>query len=246
MGRIVHSRFARCAPDAQGAPSSSGYLSLDDIVLKEVAFKRDGGSDYQNSLFVRSDLSEVTFRNVDLSGSSFSEGFLDSVIFNECVLLDSSFQKCWIYECDFTGCELAGADFRNLVEDPTIYVLLNNQRTALSGTEALGYLSFYGALVDSIDDYYVLRHHPNFDIIFKICEKLVEQRNRQELGLVQKGAARKDPPLAQEFLALLIKKSWAEYDRTMVAITAEGRGVIRDFIEHQQLPTEFAEFLRSK
>ena len=103
-----------------------------------------------------------------------------------------------------TGAVLSGADLTGL--DDEIWVLVEDELRLyrrLGGKEAVGYLRFQGAATDPVDLHYVLRHHPKFGVIRKVCDKLREQSWRQRRGLTQRGAARQDPKLARNFLAFL-------------------------------------------
>ncbi|WP_298958949.1 NACHT domain-containing protein [uncultured Methylobacterium sp.] len=219
-------------------------LKFDHVTLRGIYFERVLFA--KNADFSSSDLSEIRFHGVDLGGSDFSSAYLDACAFKACNLAACSFKGALIYECEFFESSVSGSDFRNLAERPSIFVGSVENNRYLTGDVALGWLGYNGGFVDEIDDYYVYMHHPKFEIILKICEKLCEQRNRQVRGLTQRGEAQKDPPLARDFVQLLRRLKWVDDNREMISINSEGRKFLPEFISENKMPSQVKEFLETR
>jgi hypothetical protein len=190
-------------------------------------------------------LSNATFAgamlwDVDLSYSicestDFSRACLDGVSFVDADLTSAVFQQCILFEIDVSRAELTDADFQNV--DSDIRILVDG--LVMDGFAALGYLAFHGAKVDQIPSIWKWVHSPKFDILDKIARKLLEQGQRQILGLTQKGAAREDPEFARRLLEVFLKEKWVESvrgrkDRAMC--TELGRQVLSGVIKREALP----------
>ena len=103
--------------------------------------------------------------------------------------------------------------------------------------------------MDPVDLHYVLRHHPKFGVIRKVCDKLREQSWRQRRGLTQRGAARQDPKLARNFLAFLESRGLVESQKhrpDLVQCTVEGWEICGRFCDKLEVPSEFDEFLTTE
>ncbi|TDX64313.1 restriction endonuclease [Methylosinus sp. sav-2] len=224
-----------------------GDLLLDSIRVQEISFNINNLSSNKISINMRnSEASRLSFGALDLSNSAFENSLLDSILFYDCNLTSSSFDGALIYECDFSNCVFDGASFKALAEKPCIYVSINGSRVYLEGDSAAGYLKYQGAIVDEIDDYFVYGHHPKFDIVAKILEKLAEQPLREIRGLTQRGVARDDPPFAREFVDFMIRKGMVEVIRAeAVRTTPIGRELVSEFV-HERLPEPFSEFLEQR
>lgn len=207
-------------------------LSLRRLVLSEVSVPLS----MVTADFRDCELSEVDFSGAALSGVDFTGGALDSCVFIDADVAGASFKRAIIIDCNLTGAQVKGADFREIsLSDISIVEEgggLDGRVSFLSGQAALGYLRFCGAMTDDVPFYWIVRNHPKFPIIAKICSKLTEQRNRQRRGLVQRGVANADPVLADELISAFENLGWVAESgaRGLVGITELGRDELGPFV----------------
>jgi hypothetical protein len=153
-----------------------------------------------------------------------------------------------LLEVDVSDADVRGSCFQKLVEPLVILVddpKAPASKLRLEGNEAVGYLRFAGAQTDAVPPHFVYRHHSRFSIVEKICRKISEQGKRQELGLVQKGAAHLDPDFARAFLQHLVAKGLAEhFSHGLIGATSKGRSVLTRLLELKELAPELEEFCR--
>ena len=222
-------------------------VPFDGIKIAEVDFETGISRESPIAINGRdSEFSEVSFRGLDLCDSDFSGAILDSVLFQGAKLKRVRFVNALLFECDLTDAEVAGGDFTGLDTDSSLIVLnrgLPLQR--MSGPSAIGYLAYHGAVTDPIGDFYRWQHHPKFSIVFKICERIMGQRNSQLRGLTQRGEAHQDPPFARAFVQHLKQQELITIHHQLVSATPEGRQVIPDLVEHERMPRAIAEFFES-
>lgn len=224
-----------------------GSVRFDSVRLRDVELSELNIS--EGNIVIngcKGDFSEIVFRKLDLSGSDFREALLDTVSFIDCDLRNVKFDRALIYECVFYSNDLSGSSFIELAEKPVIFVRDGDSRICLRENYAIGYLKFYGAKVDSVDDYYVYCNHPKYSIVYKICERLSEQKWRQIRGLTQRGEAHKDTRFARDFVDLLIKHQVIEEARRgIVGATAPGKQLLMEFVQGGDMPSFIVEYMIS-
>jgi hypothetical protein len=143
-------------------------------------------------------------------------------------------------DVDLSGADLHGADF-SAVAEGDISVKVDGR--TFDGRLALGYLRHRGATTDGISEYFVVVHHPAFEVAEKICRKVTEQAKRQRRGLEQRGVANRNPDAARRFVRHLISKKLVEVDsHDLVSPTEVGRNVFTRFCDEQILDPELASF----
>lgn len=196
--------------------------------------------------FLDCSLQEVSFVGASMVESVFRGSLLQDVNFDGCLLNHADFEKAMIIDTSFDLSDVSNASFVGVDSDISIMVTVDGCRSRLCGKRALGYLAFRGAVTDPIDPYEVYFHHPRFSIVEKISKKLLEGKNRQRRGLVQRGVANADPSFASDFLNHLIASGYVDEPagRTdLVQVSGSGRAVLGEFVTGHHLPVEIQDFL---
>ena len=223
-------------------------LDISRIRLKRIVFQKDKGDtdlDLNGINFSYSELTDLSFCSCDLKGANFKYSYLINVLFKDCSLAGANFRDCPMLEIHFTGSELTNADFRGV---DTEYLVVegegpNGEIQYMESMEALGFLKFHGAITDKVAPYFIYCHHSRFYIVEKICRKLTEGKKRQRRGLVQRGAAQRDPKFAERFLDHLQSSGLVEEDsRGLVYATTRGRNFFTRFCNKKDMCEIIADF----
>jgi uncharacterized protein YjbI with pentapeptide repeats len=238
------SLHAQSADIVRTAMSSVAGTSLDmgRVALDGLDFTSLGQSSLPNASFQDSSCTRVSFAGVNLRGSSFIGAVLDEVDFTAANLTDATFDRAVLLDVNFTDATVKGADFRNV--DDTFEVRSGVDRFA--GPAAAGLLRANGALTRDVDPIHVLRHHPKFDVAFKVARILLDGSKHQVRGLTQRGSARSDPRFAARFLTLLINSGMISVDeRQLVQVTDAGRRQLGPIVELRHATPEFEALWRT-
>ncbi len=190
-----------------------------------------------NAISFRSgSLSDVRLSGADLTNSDFGAAVLDNVDFSGATLTDASFSAATLFDVNFSGSILNGADFRGVDETAVCIIAHGPSSTTpvrYEGKHAIGYLKSQNAITDSVPDFYVLFHHPRFEIVLKIIENLAKQTLHQRRGLEQRGAAHADVPFARSFVDYLLNKGMVSIPKArkdMLETTEIGRDTFQKFL----------------
>lgn len=231
----------------RGSPALD-FVSLDNLVLSSI----EQPADLTGTKFDNSELTNVRLSGAKLARSRFTECFLDGVDFSDSDLTDATFVNSALVDVIFSRATLSGTDFRGIHSDSSI--LVETSETGLfpqrlEGEAALGLLKYSGAETDPVDSYSVLRNHPNFPIVFKVCVKFNEHSPRQRLGIEQKGAAVRDVPFAKRFVNYLESCGLVQIQGgrpDLLYVTPAGRTVCSQVATVAGLPIEVETFLLSE
>jgi hypothetical protein len=221
---------------------------FDSCHLQAVDFSRaaPGARDKLSRSFSESTLIECSFRGLDLRGSNFTGAWLESVDFTDCDLRGVSFARAGVDDVDFSGANLEKTDFATA--ESGLALRLGEER--LSGERAVGALYALGASTREVAAIYRVMAHTSYPVAHKIARKILEGGPSQVLGLTQRGVANKSQAEATRFVALLIALGYVREDRAgserTVERTADGRRVLRGFVEGTDLPAELASFFTGK
>lgn len=207
--------------------------------------------------FAESWFSEVGFEGASLVGADFSLSTLEFVSFAEADLGRARFINSLLIEVDFSGAVLDGCDFSGVrASDISILVeggdLGERGLSALSGVNALGYLSFCGALVDAreaVTDVAFCQFYSRYPIVEKVFEKLNDQTLRQRRGLEQRGSARADTPFARDLVELLLGLDWVRVPKgrqDILETTELGRNGLSRWKQAGWLPPGVVDLLKSR
>lgn len=220
-------------------------IVLSGLSLKEIDLSLDFSGQAITINARDSAFTECNLSAIDLTGSRFAYSIFDTVSFKETGLTNADFNSCFIFECDFTGASVDGANFENLDTDSSIIIEGDNGTvTQLSGNSLLGYLSFHGAVTNTVEQSFRYMFHPKFPIVKKIVEKISEQKLSQFRGLTQRGGARADPPFARGLVERLASEGWVTIDKNdLVAVTASGRSVISRMVTENFIPERVIDFI---
>jgi uncharacterized protein YjbI with pentapeptide repeats len=226
-------------------------IALNGVTLSRVDLSSETrAANLSRASFAQSTLTQVGLAAANLEGADFSEAVLEEVSLVGAQLGGAVFSKTFLVDVNISGADLNGADFSGVLP-AEISVIVEAEdaplfRKRFEGADALGYLRFNGAATPSVADIAVYRHHPRFQIVEKILERLSEQSVRQRLGLEQRGESRNDPPFARSFVAYLEGRGVvvAARGRKLVQVTERGREVL-SLYKAGQLPREVAEFFNS-
>lgn len=200
--------------------------------------------------FASGTFSGVSFEYADLRGASFSDALLDSVDFKNADLRGAVFDRALLIEVPFTGASLLGASFSGVDSGLSIVVeaeAASQPHQKLEGEEALGYLSYHGAVTDSISTIKILRNAPEFAVAEKISTKLLERSPRQRRGLEQRGIASQNPKFAREFVELLIGEGFVIVPSgrsEVLEVTASGRSVLGALVAGRELDKSIEALIR--
>jgi len=244
--RIGESGFLTSLRFITGTPAGA-TIDLSRIVLKDLDLSANIlGSENVTLLAESSTLVDVNFKALRLQDSDMSNATLDHVLLSGCDLRRAKFRSSLIFECDLTDALVQDADFIGLDIDSNFAVQSQlGEVQIITGKVAIGYLRFHGAKTDDTDSYFELMHHPKFQIVFKICQNISEQRNSQLRGLTQRGAAQIDPPFARDFVELLKNSGLISISaKDLVSATPEGRKQLPALVDHETMPLAIEEFLR--
>lgn len=227
--------------------ATSGEFRLNGTTLRDMRLAvGDGGSDLPGLDCHDCEISRVAFTNSNLSGADFRECQCEEVSFDGCDLSKSLFAGALLVDVSMREATLDSADFRGIDNDSRVVVQLPSGVTApLSGQELVGFLRYRGALTDPVGSFLVLRWHPRFSVVEKICRKLAEQGKRQRRGLEQRGAARADTEYASAFVEHLLHQGLVEAERggEIVRPTELGRKAFGAFVEQRDVAGPIAAFL---
>lgn len=243
--------------------------SLSELPLSRLRFSP---AHLPNSNFSQTFLAEMIFSDCNLQGSSFAGAGLTYVFFRNTNLRDADFSGAELEDVDFSGAHLHNANFQGVARFTRLWVRgrdmyqpqLEDQAPEpgdeqdddydderldapyFSDELARGYLAHAGARTDPVAAIHYCRHHRRYPIARKIARKLIEQPLRSITGLTGRGAARRDPVAAREFVELLVNSGLAnEYPiRDQVEITTDGRTVLTAFVRGERLSQELYDFFR--
>ncbi len=187
--------------------------------------------------------------DADLRNADFSRATLDAVSLSGANLEGASFAHALCFGVDLTGALLKEANFKGLDATSSIIVARDEAsedglKTELEGNEALGFLSYAGAITDAVPRYFILRNQPDFPIVEKICRKCSEGL-RQRRGLEQRGAARANPDFARKFVHYAESRSLLETPKgrpDLIEATPLGREVFKKFVELKEVGPEIGDF----
>lgn len=230
-----------------------GTTDLERIEIDRISFSNQNTrARLDHASFRGSTLLSVELSNCELVGANFTETFLDAVTFSESNLDGATFTGACLIDVDFSGTSVNGSDFANIIAEEVVILIdaadVPRGKLRLEGLNALGYLNYCGAKTDSLPDFYIIKHHPRFDIVEKIVEKLRESSLRQRRGLEQRGAARQDITFARDFVRFLEMKGLVRTPKNrkdLVEVTENGREVFGLFFEKKNVPKEISEYLRA-
>lgn len=229
----------------QGAPA------LDHVTLKHAVLSSlESPSELSGCPFSGSEFADVSLVAAQLADCDFTDCILESVDLSESRLSGSRFDGSILIDVDFRGAQVQGAVFTGISEDSSIVIeSADGELRRLHGESARGYLKFQGAVVDPVNSYAELMHHPSFEIVGKICDKFNEHSPRQRLGVEQKGASARNVPFARRFVNMLVGKGLVEVRggrSDVLYVTQAGRAVVSQVSEGTSLPPEIEAFLRSE
>lgn len=228
-----------------GTPISLNGTKLREIILSTELQPSDlSGTNFSNSV-----LEKIQLKYANLTSSNFSNSFLDDIDFSFANLTNVNFHSSNLLNVNFSHTVLRGAVF-NGVDKDMIEIFINNddgsRAIPLTGLDALGYLKYHGANVDSIPSIYVLQHHVGFGVVRKILLKLSEQTLHQKRGLEQRGEAHNNVQFAKKFMTHLISNHILvapRGKRDLVELTESGRNLVSEFIESTEIPEIIKKFL---
>lgn len=233
--------------------SASHSPALDSVNLERLTLSTVADPLRMPNLNVDSSvLTDVSVSGAELTEAKFTTCLLETVDFSDSVLTNANFSGSVIVDVNFSRAILTGADFRGIVDDSSI--LADTPESGLmperlEGKAALGYLQFNGAVTDPVSSLDVLRHHPQFPIVSKVCAKFSERSPRQRLGVEQKGAAVRDIPFAKRFVAHLESAGLVEVRigrSDVLYVTPAGRAAMSQVATGAALPEQIEEFLRNE
>ncbi|TFV65701.1 UNVERIFIED_ORG: NACHT domain-containing protein [Bacillus sp. AZ43] len=230
---------------------SPDVVALDGISLSRLSLSSvEAPASLSGVNFQSSELEDVLLAGSDVSGGNFRDCILENVDFSDANLAGASFINSLLVDVNLSRSTVAGSDFRGIDDESSILVEATEGEQSLirhEGAAAIGYLSFMGAKTDPVDSFSVLRHHPDFPIVAKVCAKFSEHSPRQRLGVEQKGAAMRNVPFARRFVAHLEQCRFVEVQggRTDVLyVTPLGRSAVTEVASGQGMPPEIESFLR--
>jgi len=236
-----------CLTNITGRPAALNRLVLSRLTLSSLSEPSDlGGANCADS-----ELYQLDFSGALLQGADFSRSVLEEVKFVGADLSGASMAQVFAIDIDISDAILIGADFRR-VKAADISVIGNHPsgdatRRRFEGIDALGYIRRWGALVDRIPIEAVLRHHPSYEIVNKVLDRLAEQSVHQRRGIEQRGAAAKDVPFARALVDQLLRATLLSNPRgnaEFLETTEAGRGAFKRFVETGQLPEPVINLLR--
>ena len=201
----------------------------------------------ENSDFSNTYLSDIDFQGAILTNAKFNRSVLEDINFENTDLQSSDFRGAFLFNCNFCGSVLKNADFSQISPDDisiSIDSYTVSGRMIIEGVDAIGFLNFNGAKTDDLKPIYIVKHHPNFNIVDKILRKLSMQTIRQRRGLEQRGAAHQDTSLARNFVMYLEHTEIIKTNRKdLVEVTDHGRKIISSYVNEEHLGDEIISFL---
>lgn len=229
---------------------SSGVPQLDNVSLSRIALSEVRRPVPLSDVnFHRSELTDVSLAAAELVRANFTECILESVDLSDANLERAVFRDSVLVDLNLARSIVTGADFRGVDADLSIFVEAVDSGVMparLTGRAAIGYLRYAGALTDEIDSYWVLRHHPNFAIVEKVCARFSEHSPRQRLGVEQKGVSARNVPFARRFVAHLETWGFVEVRSgraDVLYVTQKGRAAVTQVATSSGLPPEIEKFL---
>ena len=226
-------------------------IPLNGVELTRLTFsKKHQAADLRDLQASGSTLIDVDFTSADLRGADFTNAVLEGVNFNGADLRGCKFRGGLLIDVSLCGSSVGGADYVGVSADSlSVFVdsdIAPGSRMALSGVDAVGYLSFNGAITDAVSRTAIARNHPKYAIVEKILLKLCEHSQRQRRGLAQRGAARQDTRYARKFVRHLevvgiIRTPNSRKD--IVEVTDVGRNHLARFMEGGELPAVIVDYL---
>ena len=229
---------------------TEGRCKLLGFSLSRLTLSTEGKpQDLHKINFSSSQLSNIKFSFAILEGSTFENSLLEEINFYSSNIKNVNFKKCMLLDIDITDAEIKGANFSE-IKTSEISIIVNRDEDShgirIEGLDAFGYLKYHGAITSEVPPYYVVKHHPNFDIVNKVFSKLGEQASRQFSGLTQRGEARKDPKFARDLIDVLTHNGFTQKNKghgELVVPTPSGREMLSKFFEHNILPESVIELL---
>lgn len=205
------------------------------VELRRIIFSAiDRKSDLKGLSFRSGSLADVRIAGANLIGADFSSAVLDNVDFSGAQLDGASFASGTLFDVNLSDATLSQADFRGVDVDTLCIVAIamsSNVSVLYEGKYAVGYLKSRGAITDEVSDFFVLYHHPKFDIVRKIIENLAKQTLHQRRGLEQRGAANADVLFARSFIDFLLNKGMvARHRKDLLETTEMGRDVFQKLL----------------
>ncbi|GAB0058107.1 hypothetical protein SIID45300_02451 [Candidatus Magnetaquicoccaceae bacterium FCR-1] len=221
----------------------SGALDLSRTILRRVILSREiKPSALEGANFSSAHLIDIDLSSAKLERASFNNTLLDNVCFVNAGLCGSSFTGAILTDVDLSGADLEQADFLTVDEDD---ISIKVDGRTFNGRLALGYLKSRKATTNDVPEYFVIYHHPSFDIAEKICRLLTMQAKRQRRGLEQRGVANRNPEVARRFVRHLISQNLVEVDtHELISPTEIGRNIFRRFCDEQIIENELASFFQ--
>jgi hypothetical protein len=183
-----------------------------------------------------------------MSRCNFAGAVMDGVDARYADLTDANFDNALMVDLDLTDAKVSGASFLDVDHEATSLIVGSDGSSRprrLVGKEAIGYLRFFGAQTNDIENYYVYSNHPKFGIVEKIISNLSRQSHRQRRGLEQRGAAHSDVPFARSFVSFLVARKLLltpKARKDLIEPSELGRQVFQDFVVARRLPSELVEF----
>jgi len=225
--------------------ADQNIVLINDVVLRDINFSCVNFGDYKSLNASNSSISESVFDGLSLVNGNFKGVIADSVSFRDCDLNDANFESCFIFECDFSGASVRNANFHNMdIDSSIILVGPEGKVSQLTGSAAIGYLRFAGAITSPVEDIHIYVHHSKFSILEKICERVSEQKHSQLRGLTQRGEARTDPPFARAVVDKLVSLGWATIDKNdLVSATPAGRPIMQRVAARDAIAGELVQML---
>ncbi|MFJ4810255.1 NACHT domain-containing protein [Streptomyces longwoodensis] len=221
-------------------------LDISKSRLSHVDFSADERTSNLDRLnAAESELSMVSFRGAILERSNFSDSIFEGCNLADSVVTEARFERALIMECDITGMQCAGADFSSLDRDSTAIVRNSKGLSIITGEYLIGYLRAQGAKTDPVNPYYIYANHTDFEVCEKICKVLSDGAFHQRRGVVQRGAAERNVPLARKFVDFLFACDYltVKGGRTeMIAATNAGRIAFRELCAEDCVDETLARF----
>nr|MDT0659260.1 NACHT domain-containing protein [Micromonospora sp. DSM 115978] len=191
-----------------------------------------------------SEFVESDFTGSDLTEASFVGAGLDGCIFRQASLRNANFAGSYMLDCDLTGVDCAGADFRQLERDSTAIIVIDGSSRYLEKDRLVGYLRFCGASTDDVDQYNVVINNRSFEVAAKIMRHLAEDTWCQRRGLERRGASAKNVPYAKDFVKYLVSIGYVQEKggkADLVGATGAGKTAFINFTNNQQIDEALAE-----
>lgn len=217
---------------------------LSHCFLEGFSFRGREG-DHLSLAFTSATLIECDLSRIDFTGSDFRDVSLASCSLAGASIRAVSFDRAVVEDLDVTDANLQDADFTRVLPGVSIRI----GETRLAGDRALGALHSLGARIPDVAEIFKLMNHPLFEIVSKICRKVLEGGQSQVLGLTQRGVSARDTRAALEFVDLLVSIGFVREDRAgaerVVELVRDGRAPMRAFVERADVAPEFVAFFES-